>query len=103
MTQTELQNQLEFDFLRAEVIETVVIEVTKEMPLDVFKQLHHIAYFMELMERLPDGRVVWDPSVISIYSNDLANAEYLTLQKDWLKIRFEVPKKHWIFQNDADG
>ncbi len=85
--------QLAFDFEVEEVIETVVVGVNKEMPLDVFKQFHHIAYFMELMERLPNNRVIWNPRTESIYSSDLAEAEYVALQNDWLEINFELPKK----------
>lgn len=95
-----IKKQLIFDFLKTEIIETVVIEVNKEMPFEVFKELSHIAYFMELMERLPDGRVVWNPSVESLYSEDLAEAEYYALQQDWIRVSFEIPKKHWIFENN---
>ncbi len=82
--------QLTFQF--NEVIETVFITPTKEMPLEVFKQFHHVAYFMELMERLPDGRRVWDESATSIYSEQLAEAEYLGMQNDWFTVSFELPK-----------
>lgn len=84
--------QLEFDFNTTEAIETVVITPTKEMPLEVFKQLHHLAYFMELMERLPDGKILWNPQIESLYSEDLAEAEYFGLQKDWFHCDMEIPK-----------
>ena len=92
-----MEAQLTFHFDKKEIIETVIVEPTKEMPLEVFKQLHHIAYFMELMERQPDGRILWDPTIESIYSEELAEAEYYGIQKDWFKLSFEIPKKHWIF------
>lgn len=82
--------QLEFG---QEPIETAVITPTKDMPLEVFKKLHHIAYFMELMERLPDGRVLWDETVTDIVSEDMAEAEYYGLQNDWFGVNFELPKK----------
>ena len=92
--------QLAFDFEVEEIIETIVVGVNKEIPLDVFKQFHHIAYFMELMERLPDGRVVWNPKTESIYSSELAEAEYVALQKDWFEINMELPKK--LFEQEGN-
>jgi len=86
------EKQLIFDFDTTEAIETIVITPTKEIPLKVFKQLHHLAYFMELMERLPDGKILWNPKTVSIYSEDLAEAEYLALQKDWIHCDMEIPK-----------
>lgn len=86
-------NQLEFDFLQTAPIETVVITPSKEMPLDVFKHLHHIAYFMELMERLADGKVLWNPQIESMYSEGLAEAEYIGLQNDWFSVSMELPKE----------
>lgn len=79
-------------FDKKEPIETVTIRPTKDMPLEVFKFLHRLSYFMELMERIPDGRVIWDESVESIYSEELAEAEYTALQEDWFSIAMEVPK-----------
>lgn len=73
-------------------IETVVITPTKEMPFEVFKELHHLSYFMELMERLPDGRVIWDENVTSIVSEDMAEVEYTALQNNWFSMNMEIPK-----------
>lgn len=86
------KEQLLLNFDMSEAIETVVITPTKEMPLDVFKQLHHLAYFMELMEKLSDGKRMWNPKIESIYSEGLADAEYLGLQKDWFVCNMEIPK-----------
>lgn len=87
-----LSKQSLFDFDTSEAIETVIITPTKEMPLEVFKQLHHLAYFMELMERLPDGEILWNPKIESLYSEDLAEAEYFGMQKDWFTCSMEIPK-----------
>lgn len=86
------ENQLLLDFDTSEAIETVIITPTKEMPLEVFKQLHHLAYFMELMEKLPDGKRLWNPKIESLYSEELAEAEYLGLQKGWFSIDMEIPQ-----------
>ncbi len=75
-----------------EPIETVVIAIKPEMPLDAFLQLHHLTFFMELMERLPDGRVVWDSSVEEMYSESAARAEYETLQRGWIQVCMEIPR-----------
>lgn len=88
-----MTEQSTFDFLQTEPIETVFITPTKEMPFDVFKQFHHIAYFMELMEKLPDGKRVWNPAIVSIYSEGLAEAEYIGLQNDWFSCAMELPKE----------
>lgn len=72
-------------------IETVVITPTKDMPLDVFKYCHRLAFFMELMERLPDGRVLWNPDVTEMYSEELAEAEYMGLQHDFFTMNMELP------------
>lgn len=77
------------------IIETVQIQPTKEMPFDVFERFHHFSYFAELMERTPDGKVIWDESVTSIVSDQAAKAEYLGLQNDWFSMSLEVPKE-WI-------
>lgn len=73
-------------------IETVVITPTKEMPFEVFKACHHLAYFMELMERLPDGRVIWDENVTDIVDENMAAVEYEAMQNDWFQVNFELPK-----------
>lgn len=86
------QKQMTFDFDVPQKIETVVITPTKEMPLEVFKKLHHLAYFMEFMKKLPDGKRLWDPKTTSIYFADLAEAEYIGLQKGWFHCDMEIPK-----------
>lgn len=85
-------NQLDL-FQNGEVIETVCIQPTKDMPLEFFKVCHHLAYFIELMERIDDGHVVWDEEVTSIYSENLAAAEYQGIQNGWFSVTMELPKK----------
>jgi hypothetical protein len=79
--------------LKRKLIQTVVITPKKEMPLDVFKSLHHIAYFMEFMERVSANQVIWDETVSSIYSEQAAEAEYYALQNDWFVMPMELPVK----------
>lgn len=74
-------------------IKTVVITPTKEMPLDIFKVCHRLAYYLELMERTEDGLVIWDETLESIYNEDAAEAEYFGLQNDWFVMDMELPKK----------
>lgn len=79
-------------FKQKEEIETVVIMPTKDMPLEVYKVCHHLAYFMELMERTDSGKVIWDEEVTEMYSEELAEAEYTGLQNDWFSSSMELPK-----------
>ena len=74
------------------IIETITITPTKEMPLEVFRACYHKAYFMELMEHLPDGRVMWDDEVSDIVSEDAADIEYYALQNDLYTSSMELPK-----------
>lgn len=73
-------------------IETVFIEPTKDMPFEVYKLCHHLAYFMELMERLPDGRVIWDEDVTDVVDGNMAEVCYEALQNDWFNFVMELPK-----------
>lgn len=83
--------QLEL-FDKKEPIETVFITPTKDMPFEVYKELHHLSYFMELMDRLPDGRVIWDEAITSIVDENMAMVEYSGLQNEWFVINMELPK-----------
>ncbi len=74
------------------LIETITISPTPEMPLDVFLACHRLAYYLELMERIDDNHVVWDETVESLYSERLAEAEYLALKNGWIKTTLEIPK-----------
>lgn len=85
-------NQLNL-FDKKEPIETVVIQPTKDMPFEVYKMCYHLSYFMGLMERLSDGRVVWDEDITSIIDENSAEIHYSALQKDWFNINMELPKK----------
>lgn len=73
-------------------IETVFIEPTKEMPFEVFKACRHLAYFMELMEHLPDGRVIWDENMNDIVDSNMVEVEYTALQNGWFVFKMELPK-----------
>ena len=73
-------------------VETVCFQPTKEMPLDVFKHFHRLAYYTELMDRVDDNHVLWDEERSSIYSEEAAEAEYIGLQNDWFSMSMEVPK-----------
>ncbi|GEM_PF-2029929 len=73
-------------------IETIVISPTKEMPLDFFLVCHRLAYYMELMERIDDNHVIWDETVESLYSEGMAEAEYMAIQNGWIETVMEIPK-----------
>lgn len=73
-------------------LETHVIKINKECPLDVFRYLHRLAYFTELMERTGDGKVIWDEHRESIYDESAAEAEWTAIQNDWLEVSMEIPK-----------
>ena len=74
-------------------IETVFIQPTKDMPFKFFKQCHHLSMFMELMDRLPDGRVIWDETRETLVSETSAEAEYYGLQNDYFTMTMELPKE----------
>ncbi len=74
-------------------IETVVVEPTKEMPIEVYRVCHRLSFYMELMQRLPDGRVLWDDKLESVYDAALAEAEHLGLRCEWFRSTMELPKK----------
>lgn len=80
-------------FENKEPIETMVIQPTKDMPFEVFKTCCHLSYFMELMERLPDGRVIWSEDVHDIIDENMAEVKYSALQNDWFTMNMELPKK----------
>lgn len=77
----------------SKIIKTVIVTPTKEMPKEIFVTLHRIAYYMELMKKIPGGRRVWDDAVESIYSESSAEVAYLCLRKDWFVGTMELPKK----------
>lgn len=79
-------------------IETVAIRPTKNMPLEIFRACWRQAYFLELMERLSDGRVLWDKNVTSIIAIEGADIEYYLLQNGFFELVFELPKK-WAEKN----
>lgn len=73
-------------------IETIVISPTKEMPFDVFMVCHRLAYYLELMQRIDDSHVIWDETVDGMYSEDVAEAEYLAMQNGWIETTMEIPR-----------
>lgn len=74
-------------------IETEVIRPTKAMPFEIFRRLWRLAYFMELMDRTPDGRVLWDDERSAEVNEELgARAEYEGMQRDYFTMTMEVPK-----------
>lgn len=73
-------------------IETVFITPTKDMPFEVFKQCYRLSYFMECMEHLPDGRVIWDETVTGLFDEGMAEVEYAFLQQGWFETTMELPK-----------
>lgn len=82
--------------LGQEPIETVCISPTKEMPLELYRVLHRLSYYVECMERLPDGRVLWDEKLEEVYSEQSADAAYHGLQSDWFSCTMEVPKAFMV-------
>ena len=55
-----MTDQLTLNFFRNRgpvFLETEIVSIGKDIPLDLFMQLHHIAFFMELMER-KNGKVL---------------------------------------------
>lgn len=62
------------------------------MPFELFKTCHHLAYFMELMDRMPDGKVLWDDETTDIVDGNMAAAEYEGLQRGWFEVNMELPK-----------
>lgn len=73
-------------------IETVTIVPTTEMPREVFRQCHHLAYFMECMERRGENQVVWDDECTELYCPELADAEYDAMRMGWVEpMPMELP------------
>jgi len=74
-------------------IETIHITPTKEMPLDVFKECYRFSAFAELMDRTPEGRVIWNEHMTELYSEDLEDVVWHMIQDDMLQVTLEVPKE----------
>jgi hypothetical protein len=79
--------------LKREVVKTVIIQPKKQIPLNIFKQLHRIAFFVECMDRLGPNEIIWDETVQEVYSDEIAEAEYCGLQNDFFSVTFELPEK----------
>lgn len=77
----------------AKVIETIHITPNKEMPKDIFIELYRISMFMELMERTPDGKVIWDEHTETIYAPETSEVIWRMIQDDMLEVTLEVPKE----------
>lgn len=63
------------------------------MPIEVFQEFFQLSYFMEIMDRLPDGRVVWDENETALFDDDMYSIHYNALHNDWYVISFELPKE----------
>lgn len=87
-----MSEQLEL-FDKTQPIETIHITPRKEMPKDLFMELYRISSFMELMERTPDNKVIWDEGIETIYSEDLVECVYQMVQDDMIEVNLEVPKE----------
>lgn len=81
-----------------EAIETVTITPTTEMPYDVFAECYRLSYFMEHMERLPDGRVMWDEALEVMFDGSMAEVHYQALHEGYCSVSFEIPKA-WFDRN----
>lgn len=86
-----MSTQLSLDE-KKDVIETVVIMPTKEMPKEVFCELWRLSFYMELMDRVDENHVVWDEKKEALYAEGSAEAEYLALQNGWFSMAMEIPK-----------
>lgn len=74
-------------------IDTITIIPKKDMPLEIFRECYRLSFFISLMERLPDGRVLWDESCKEWWCpEDIAEVDYIALQRGWYTSQFEVPK-----------
>lgn len=79
-------------FDNKQIIETVIVTPTKEMPLEAYKYFHRFSTYSESMDRTIEGYVIWDADLSIIYCEDMAEAEWLGLQNDWFSISLEIPK-----------
>ena len=73
-------------------INTVTVWPTKEMTLELFRQCHRLAYYMEHMERVSENEVIWDDELVALYAPAHADFEYEALQNDWLQMSMELPE-----------
>ena len=96
MTATALQLEL-----FREPLKTVCISPSKDMPEDVFVTLDRLAVFTECMERMPDGRILWDESLVTMYSEGTSHAFYEAVQRDWINLTWELPEP--VVQQLAGG
>ena len=84
----------QFDlFSKITPINTVIIVPDKNIPLELYREFYHLAYFMELMERLPNGMVLWDENKESFYNINLIDVEYELFKKGIIEVEFELPEK----------
>lgn len=77
-----------------QVIETVVVEIKKEIPLEFFKHLHRFSVFAEEMERDENNNVIWNEETTCMYDEGLAEVEYLGIQNEFFKVTMEIPKEY---------
>jgi hypothetical protein len=85
--------QITIDFSSGRHIEVICIAPTKEMPFEVFEQCYRFSAFAELMDRAPDGKVIYNADVTDIWSDDLPKAVYAGIQNEWFGVNLIVPRE----------
>jgi hypothetical protein len=80
-------------------IETIHITPTKEMPFEVFAKCYQFSAWAEILERTPDGKVIWNEDATEIWAEGIERVMYEGLQNDWFQLTLEVPKE-W-FSDEA--
>lgn len=77
------------------IIPTIRITPNKEMPLEVFRELYKFSAFAELMERTPEGHVIWSEDLTEIWATEMPDVVYHMIQNGWIECTLEVPKE-WV-------
>lgn len=80
-------------------IETMFITPTKEMPYEVFEKCYQFSAWAEILERTPDGKVIWSEEATEIWAEGIERVMYDMVQNDWIQLNLEVPKE-W-FSDEA--
>lgn len=65
------------------------------MPIEIFRECYRFSCFAELLERTPDGKVIWDEDCTTISAEGMADVLYQMVQDDLLELTFEVPKEYF--------
>lgn len=85
--------QLDLFSTTGKIIETIKITPTKDMPIEVFRECYRFSAFAELLERTPEGCVIWDENLTTIWSEEMPDVVYHMVQNDMIEITLEVPKE----------